>query len=156
MDKNIFREKSIDRINSPEAMKDYMQVATPGVWMMLIGIIILLGGAIVWSVLGTVETKIPAVVVMENGKGTCYFKESADYAVAVGMKVEVNDASCSIEEVARVPEKLTADNSYMANMLGNSDSILVIPANITLDIPDGVYRGSIVTEEITPIKFLTN
>lgn len=156
MDKKIFREKSIDRIDSPEAMKDYMQVATPGIWMMLIAIVILLMGAIVWSVLGRVETKVPAVIVMQQGSGTCYFDEASNHVVSAGMQVKINDEVYTISEVSSIPEQLSDTNQYIGGMLGEDDVSLVVATKLSADLPDGVYRGSIITEEITPIKFLTN
>ena len=52
---SIFRQKSIDRVSSPEQLNDYIRVTTPSVWLVLIAIILLLAGMLVWSVLGTVE-----------------------------------------------------------------------------------------------------
>ena len=54
---SIFREKSMERINSPEEMNDYIKVASPGVWLVLVAIIFLLVGVVVWGVFGTVEQK---------------------------------------------------------------------------------------------------
>ena len=51
----IFREKSIERISSPEELNDYIRVTSPSVWLVLAALIILLAGMLVWSVLGTVD-----------------------------------------------------------------------------------------------------
>ena len=51
----IFREKSLERVSSPEALNDYIRVTTPSVWLVLAALIILLGGMLVWSIFGTVE-----------------------------------------------------------------------------------------------------
>lgn len=156
MDKKLFREKSIDRINSPEAMKDYMQVASPSTWMMLIAVVILLAGAMVWSILGRVEAKVPAVIAVENGQGTCYVVESDNYKINVGMQVDIEGSVYSITNVSTTPKRLTADNEYVAGMFGKSSSMLVFVSEFVTDLPDGIYRGKVITEKITPIKFLTN
>ena len=52
---SIFRQKSIDRVSSPEQLNDYIRVTTPGVWLVLLALVILLLGMLAWSVLGTVE-----------------------------------------------------------------------------------------------------
>ena len=52
---SIFREKSIERISSPDQMDDYIKVTTPSVWIALIAIVVLLIGILAWSILGTVE-----------------------------------------------------------------------------------------------------
>ena len=41
---SLFRQKSIDRVSSPEQLNDYIRVTTPSVWLALIAIILLLTG----------------------------------------------------------------------------------------------------------------
>ena len=53
--KGIFREKSIERVSSPEELNDYIRVTTPSVWLVLAALILLLAGMLAWSILGTVE-----------------------------------------------------------------------------------------------------
>ena len=52
---SIFREKSMERVSSPEALNDYIRVTTPSVWIVLIALAVLLAGMLVWSIFGTVE-----------------------------------------------------------------------------------------------------
>lgn len=51
----IFREKSLERVSSPEELNDYIRVTTPSVWIVLIALVLLLVGMLAWSVFGTVE-----------------------------------------------------------------------------------------------------
>lgn len=50
----IFREKSMERVSSPEQLDDYIRVTTPSVWLVLLALVILLVGILAWSVFGTV------------------------------------------------------------------------------------------------------
>ena len=52
---SIFRDKSLERISSPDQMDDYIRVTTPSVWIALLALVILLIGILAWSILGTVE-----------------------------------------------------------------------------------------------------
>ena len=52
MNNNIFRQKSIDRVSSPEKLDDYIRVTTPSVWITLAAIVILLVGLIIWGTFG--------------------------------------------------------------------------------------------------------
>ena len=52
MNNGIFRQKSIDKVSSPEKLDDYIRVTTPGVWITITAIIILLVGTIVWGTFG--------------------------------------------------------------------------------------------------------
>ena len=59
MNNNIFRQKNIDKVSSPEKLDDYIRVATPGVWLALTAILILLTGAFIWGIFGTVTMHEP-------------------------------------------------------------------------------------------------
>ena len=58
----IFRQKSLDKVSSPEKLDDYIRVTTPSVWITLTAIVLLLVGAVVWSIFGE--------VVVHNEDGT--------------------------------------------------------------------------------------
>jgi len=49
MENRIFREKSIERVTSPEQLNDYVKVSNPDIWMVLLSIFILLSGALLWA-----------------------------------------------------------------------------------------------------------
>ena len=52
---DLFRDKSLEQVRSPEQLNDYIRVTTPPVWLALIASTILLLGALAWAVLGTVN-----------------------------------------------------------------------------------------------------
>ena len=52
---SIFRQKSIDKVSSPEKLDDYIRVTTPSVWVTLLAIVLLLVGAIIWGIFGEIE-----------------------------------------------------------------------------------------------------
>lgn len=54
---SIFRQKSLDRINSPDQINDYIRVLSPAMWMVLLGIILLLLAGILWASLGRLELR---------------------------------------------------------------------------------------------------
>ena len=52
---SIFRQKSMDRVSSPEQLNDYIRVTTPSVWLVLLAVVVLLVGILAWSIFGKVE-----------------------------------------------------------------------------------------------------
>ena len=48
----LFRQKSIDKVSSPEKLDDYIRVTTPSVWIALVAMAVLLIGVIVWGCFG--------------------------------------------------------------------------------------------------------
>ena len=60
MDNNLFREKSIERVSSPEKLDDYIKVVSPGVWILLAAIIVLLLGILAWANVGDIPMTDPS------------------------------------------------------------------------------------------------
>ena len=54
----LFREKSMEKVSSPEQLNDYIRVTTPSVWLVLLALVILLVGILAWSVFGTVTLNL--------------------------------------------------------------------------------------------------
>ena len=156
MGNGIFREKSIDRINSPEAMNDYMKVATPGTWLILAASLILIIGGLCWGFFGEIETRIPAAIVVDDGNSICYFNESEKDKVSAGMEIITNGKTYTIESVESRPVKLSSDEYYISEILGKEGSIIVVPAHLSTELDNGIYRANIVVEKIAPISFVLN
>ena len=52
---SVFREKSLEKMSSPDQMDDYIKVMTPSVWIALIALIVLIIGILVWTIFGTMQ-----------------------------------------------------------------------------------------------------
>lgn len=131
----IFRQKSIDRISSPEQLTDYLRVTNPGIWVLLAAIILLLGGLFVWSMVGNLETVADGVAVVENGTAQIMVTDTVNGDIASGMTVRIGDDEYSIATVEK-------------------DEYGRAVAFAPIDKADGKYDVKIVTESIHPIKFL--
>ena len=55
MNESIFRQKSLDRISSPEEIDNYMKVTRSSLWLTLGVIVLLLAVLILWSVTARIE-----------------------------------------------------------------------------------------------------
>ncbi len=53
--KAIFRQKSLERITSPEQLDDYIKVTTPSVWLILFATLLLIFGTLFWAVFGKIQ-----------------------------------------------------------------------------------------------------
>lgn len=49
MSKELFRQKSMEQMKSPDDLKNYIKVANPGIWLLLLAIIVILVGASIWG-----------------------------------------------------------------------------------------------------------
>ena len=66
MESGLFRQKSVERISSPEDLHEYMRVTSPRLWMILIAILVLLAGFIIFASTATMENMMAIQVHAEN------------------------------------------------------------------------------------------
>lgn len=139
MSEEIFRKKSLDRIKSPENLDEYIRVSNPGVWLILISIIVLLLGACAWGIFGHIDSTVPSTVCIENGKAVCYVAEENISSVRTGLTVTYADCEAVI---GRIGEK--GDMGYACDLTAE------------VSVVDGFYRGKVVLERYKPLSFILN
>ena len=135
----IFRKKSLDKVKSPENLDDYIRVANPGVWLLLISAIILLVGACIWGVFGHVDSVADSVIRVENGRAVCYIAEENITSVKEGMTVKFDDAEAVIDEIGEKGER-----GYPCALAGE------------VSCPDGFYEGKVIIGNFKPLSFVLN
>ena len=137
MENQLFRKDSMERINSPEQLQDYIRVTNPGIWMVLAAIIVLLAGFIVVGCMAKIETKMPVTGEMSGGSLRIELLKSNAEKVRENMPVRVADQETRIDYI------YSEDSSH-------------VTCTATIDLPDGIYDAEIVTESVAPISFLLN
>ena len=142
MQSQIFRKKSVERITSPEQLQDYMRVTSPGVWMVLAAVIVLLAGVIVSSAVVSVDSTISEQAVVDvDGALTIGLPLDQKELVQPGMVVRVADREAKITTIFQ-----RKDETQVIAEMTDSDEKL----------PAGTYDVEIVTETVKPISFLFN
>ena len=141
MENQVFRQKSVERIASPEQLQDYMRVTTPGTWMVLAAVVLLLAGLIVSSALVNVESKITeqAVVAEDGLMLDIALPLSQKSLVAPGMPVRVADREAKIDMVFQAEDAV----EVIATLPGDGEKLA-----------PGTYDVEIITETVRPISFL--
>ena len=150
-------ENKLKKVNSPEQLDQYIKLSNPGVWFVLVAIIILLVGVCIWGMFGQIDTKVKSVVITENYVSNCYIKEDDISKVQNGMKIEVNNNTYSISSIDNTPIKIDDSFSEYAIKLGGySKDEWVYKCKLNSTLPSGVYSGEIIVESISPSKFILN
>lgn len=141
MNEPIFREKSLQKIKSPDNLNEYIRVANPGVWTLMAAIILLLLGFCSWAVFGRLQTVIKTDALCTDGVITCFLSEEDAKRLEIGMAVEFEDYATTgtvtgidVEATRRSTCTITSDE----------------------DVPDGIYDVRIIVETLHPSFFLTN
>ena len=157
MNEQLFRKKSVDRVSSPEQLNEYIKVSNPGIWMILAAIVILLVGAIVWGVLGTLDTTLSTVAVAENGELTVYVKEADIDSIEEGMTVRIGEKEGTITEISTTPTTVDGTFSDYALHVGNLvNGEWVFAIRVSGEFTDGVHNADIVVESVSPMSFILN
>ena len=129
---SLFREKSMERLSSPEQLNDYIRVANPGVWLILGGIIALLLGVCAWGIF--------------DGE-----------SVRTGMTIKIGGVTTTVKTISSEPSRLPYDtDQYLMHLGGLDQGSWVYTASADADIDDGSYAASIVTESVSPMSFVFN
>lgn len=153
--KQLFRQKSIESMDSPEAMNDYLRVTSPGIWALLATVIILLIGVCVWGILGHIDTKALAAVVSEDGKAVCYVPEAALDPVIDNKTVSIDGKNYTLKPSILEPQTVSTDMDIYIRMAGDfQDGDIVYPVDVVDELEPGVYSGTIMTESISPVSFI--
>lgn len=139
MNEPIFREKSLEKVKSPDNLNEYIRVSNPGVWLLLAAIVILLLGFCIWGVFGQLQTVVYADAHCEKGAVTCFLSQEDASALQPGMTASVGGYPGTVAEVnVRTGSKSTC--------------------TIAMDEPlaDGIYDAAIEIESLHPASFLLN
>ena len=131
----LFRKQTIDRISSPEQLTDYLKVTNPGIWIVLLAVIVLLTGLLVWSASGRLETRVPASMTVQAGEAEIIAAGQGAVELKEGMTVQAGGDEYIIRSVRKEPSGRTVAHTEAA-------------------LPDGTYEVSVITESIRPIDFL--
>lgn len=138
MESPIFRQKSLDRISSPEALDDYLHVTTPSAWMILIAVTMLLAGILIWSYIAQIDSFATGRAQVDNGSMYIEFdNEQIARNVESGMVVMAGETQSRISSVgvtnqgeifALAPTEL-ADGFYNVDVLFRQTQVIQLLFN---------------------------
>ncbi len=133
---DLFREKTLDRISSPDDLNDYLKVTSPRMWAVLIAVVVFLVGLLAWSSVGTLATKADATVVVTDGSAAIRLTDAP--GLQDGMKVTVQEPNGPREFVVESVDDVNGEEVGHASV----------------GLADGTYEAVVVTDETPAIDFL--
>ncbi len=131
--KTVFRKKTLDRIASPEQLTDYLRVTNPGIWAVLVVVILLLAGVFAWAAVGTLETTAAATVIVEDH--VAQIVPAGAEALSAGMTLRIAGQEYTVA---------SAETDDYGRVTGTAEAAL----------PDGTYDAVVVVERTRPLDFL--
>ncbi len=135
---SLYRKESMERIQSPEQLNDYLRITNPTIWILLIAVIILLAGMLIWSSYATIGSFAQGTARVENGEMTVLFDDAnLARSVKAGMDITVGDVTSTVKSVGR---------SESGAVFALADTILA----------DGVYEARVTYRQTQVITLLFN
>ena len=131
----LFRKKAMNRISSPEDLTGYLRVTSPGMWIILAAVIVLLAGLFAWSAVGTLETTVDATAIVHSHTAQI---------VASGQGAD--------ELEAGMPLRIASQEFVIASV--DYDEYGRATAHAEVPLPDGIYDAAVVVDQTRPIEFL--
>lgn len=157
MNESLFRKKSLEKVTSPEQLKQYIRVSNPGLWMVLFAIVILLVGVVVWGYVAQLETTLPTAIIANSGEGIVYISEDDVQKISEGMTVRSADGEYLVEKISAEAVLVDAGfTEYAVHAAGLSQGQWVYAVKVSGTFADGVHKAEIVLESISPISFILN
>ena len=142
MSNPIFRQKSIEKISSPE----------------LAAVIILLAGIFVWGLFGRLDTAFQTGGVCKDGYLTVYVSEKDFAKINEEAIISVDESEFALSEIPGSPVQLDdSTDPYLLHLIGASagDWVYVLSVDAS-GIKDGTFSVSIITERVRPLDFVLN
>ena len=158
MNTRLYRKETLDRVNSPEQLNDYIRVVDSGVWISLTAAILLLIGVVIWAVFGEIETTVETGAVASGGKVVCFVSDTDVGHITVGMKAQVGGADGTVSAVSETPFRIRGQVDDYILYLGDfsEGDFCYIVEVAAKGLSDGVYDAVITVDDIKPISFVSH
>ena len=138
MEQQIYRESSLEKIQSPDQLDQYLKVTKPSLWILLVAILLLLGAAFWWSFQTEIISRVTGVGTVRNGVMTVVLTdETARKEVKEGMAVQIGEFSDTIDSIQTGPGGETTAVAFVT-------------------LPDGTYDVQISYKSTQILKLLFN
>jgi len=123
MEQPLFRKESMERVSSPERLRDYLHVTSPAIWIVLAAVMLLLASLFIWSGVTAVESYAAGMAEVRGGVLTLRFDDAEKASrVEVGMNVKVGDLVAPV---------LSVGSDEEGNPIAVAD----------VNLPDGSYEA---------------
>lgn len=131
----LYRKKSLESIQSPEQLNDYLHITEPSVWLVLTAVFLLLAGLLVWSSFSYIDSAVYGSARVEQGRMTVRFDEGQNTEVLEpGMEISIGEITAEVRSLGEDAQGVFA----------------VADA----DLADGVYKASVRYKRTRILKLL--
>lgn len=102
-EKQLFRKAALDRLSSPEQLHSLMRVTNAKGWLALAGCALIIGTAVLWGIVGSVQTKVAGSGLLVGGGGITELDSEGEGEIT-SVDVAAGDAVKKGQVVARIAQ----------------------------------------------------
>lgn len=166
--KSIFRQESLDTVESPEQLDEYIRVSNPRIWIIFAALVILAAAFVVWSIIGTLPQSLSAKgITVADNVIQCYVDASELSGDLEGCKANIlmPDGSSVQGNVKKVSGNPYSEEEIFRSLKSDwmAENVITGKYAYQVDVelqekvkPEVLVSVTIVTAEVKPIVFLLN
>ena len=177
--KLLFRQESIDRMQSPEKTDDMIRVSTPKAWILAAALLLIVAGVLVWGFTGSIPKTVTANGVIyekENNDAVCLLPVniSGQFLVGHEARITLADGRSIPGTVAAVTEdpytyeeisELARSNWRLQTLWGDSEEMFQYGVTVGYEgdmensyklNPRDLVTVSVVLSDVKPIAYVFN
>lgn len=157
MDKKVLNKNNDVKLSELKQFNNYVKVANPSTWIILISILTFIIGLFIWSVFAVLKTKARVVVVSKNGDVIFYIKEEYMTQISDKSMIKIKGEDYNFFRPNSLPMMVTQDFDPYTLHIGRLEyGQWVYPVKIASSLPEGIYEADIIIETAPPITFVFN
>lgn len=153
----LFRKKSLERIESPEKVNAFIRVLNPGIWIVIVAIVVAVIGILVWAFSGSINETVE-VDFRSYGYGgeVLYVPEGQIEGIDYGIEIDTDEQIGKVTGWDTEPSK--AENvmdEYVMHLNNIKPNDYVYQVRTNLMCSEGVHSAKIIVRQFKPIEFIT-
>lgn len=150
------------RITSPEQLNNYIRITSPGVWIVLSAIAVLLAGLFVWLFTGQLEVSSVAKIYTSGSESLAFVSAEQAAQLQPGMRVRISESGSAgtITEIAqeawpfaKIAEAVGKNNTSALGIYDDGRKFFRTAIHFT-GAPQGVSQAVFILGTVKPASFL--
>ena len=145
MENSLFRKSALEKVSSPEQLNEYMKVAGPGIWAILIGLAVTFAAFVVWGFAGSIPETVEIngiLLASDDGAMAVYSYLPIDEVkyIEPGMKVRVSPDYTPREQYGYIYGTVRSVGHSPVNeenlraVLGDSFDLIYLPSGNVIEV----------------------
>ena len=152
----LFRKKSLEKVESPEKVNALVRVLNPGIWILIVALALAIIGILVWTFSGKISETIEVYYRSSGYAGeVIYISEDMISEIEYGQEIESDGQKGKVtgwDEEPSLAEDVMDD--YLIHLNNFSLDSFVYEVRTNLMSSEGIHPAKIVIKKFAPIEFI--